>query len=52
MNVPWRGLTLSGNGLNNVGWSGFGPALDIHQNSSASVDRLVVSGNGRGIFLG
>ena len=51
LNVWSGGLTLSKNGLENDGWDGFGPALEINHNSSASVNLLTVSGNGRGIWV-
>ena len=49
LNVWSGGLVLKQNGLDNQGWDGFGPALVIERNSSATVDRLTVEGNGRGI---
>jgi len=52
LNVSQGGATITGNGLNNDGWDGFGPGLNIYNNSSASVDRLIVSGNGRGVYVG
>ena len=52
LNVSQGGATITGNGLNNDGWDGFGPGLNIYNNSLASVDRLIVSGNGRGVYVG
>ena len=45
------GATITGNGLNTDGWDGYGPGLEIDRNSTASVDRLTVSGNGRGVSV-
>ena len=39
-------------GLTATDWDGFGTGLYIDRNSTASVDRLVVSGDGRGIYVG
>ena len=48
----WRdGATITGNGLNTDDWDGFAPGLQIDKNSSASIDMLEVSGNGRGILV-
>ena len=45
------GATITGNGLNTDDWDGYGPGLEIGRNSTASVDRLTVSGNGRGVSV-
>jgi hypothetical protein len=46
------GATITGNGLNTPDdWDGYGPGLEIKSNSTASVDRLTVSGNGRGVSV-
>ena len=48
----WRdGATITGNGLDTNDWDGFAPGLQLDKNSSASIDRLEVSGNGRGILV-
>jgi len=48
----WRGgANITGNGLNTDGWGGYAPGLQIDRNSTASIDRLEVSGNGRGISV-
>ena len=46
----WRGgANITGNGLNPDGWDGYAPGLEISRNSSASVDRVEISENGRGV---
>ena len=49
LNVWGDGAKIIGNGLNANGWNGKAPGLQIERNSSASVDMLEVSGNGRGV---